>query len=109
MNDEFQQLTEQRSEWVRLGQKMGFNEGLKRLLTDLYPDNAHFIYELLQNAEDAQATRVCFDLSDEMLVFSHDGKRLFTIKDIDSITSIANSRIMIEIKSCIGFYTGLAS
>ena len=28
----------------------------RALLSDLYPDNAHFIYELLQNAEDALAT-----------------------------------------------------
>jgi hypothetical protein len=33
----------------------GFEEGLRRLLADLYPDNAHFIYEFLQNAEDAGA------------------------------------------------------
>lgn len=38
-------------------------KGLLNLLTELYPDNAHFIYELLQNAEDAQATEsyVCLD------------------------------------------------
>ena len=33
-----------------------------RLLAELYPDNAHFIYELLQNAEDARATVVEFEL-----------------------------------------------
>ena len=29
----------------------------KRLLTDLYDDRSHFIYELLQNAEDALRRR----------------------------------------------------
>ena len=29
--------------------------GLKTLVSQIYPDEAHFIYELLQNAEDAQS------------------------------------------------------
>jgi hypothetical protein len=29
-----------------------------------YPDNAHFIYELLQNAEDPEATEVQFTWTD---------------------------------------------
>lgn len=66
-------------------------KGIKTLLTDLYPDNAHFIYELLQNAEDAQATEVMFILTSEELEFSHNGKRLFTEDDIESITSIGHS------------------
>lgn len=91
MNDEFQQLTIKRSKWVEANQENGFDEGIKRLLTDLYPDNAHFIYELLQNAEDAGASSVKFILNDDGLEFSHDGGRLFSIKDVESITSIGNS------------------
>lgn len=34
--------------------------GLKTLVSQIYPDEAHFIYELLQNAEDAGATEVKF-------------------------------------------------
>lgn len=65
--------------------------GITRLLTDLYPDNAHFIYELLQNAEDPEATEVKFDLTDSAVEFLHNGKRLFELKDVESITSIGNS------------------
>ena len=36
--------------------------GLKTLVSQIYPDEAHFIYELLQNAEDAQATEVEFSI-----------------------------------------------
>jgi hypothetical protein len=57
------------------------------LLTDLYPDNAHFIYELLQNAEDADATEVKFELFQNKLKFYHNGNK-FTYEDIDGITSI---------------------
>lgn len=65
--------------------------GIRHLLTELYPDNAHFIYELLQNAEDAQATEITFSLTSEKLVVKHNATRLFTEQDIKSITSIGDS------------------
>lgn len=67
------------------------NFGLKSLLSELYPDNAHFIYELLQNAEDAFATTVEFTLQADRLTVTHDGTRPFSIADIESITSIDQS------------------
>lgn len=67
------------------------NFGLKSLLSELYPDNAHFIYELLQNAEDALATTVEFTLQADRLTVTHDGTRSFSIADIESITSIDQS------------------
>ena len=33
-------------------------KGVKRVIVDNYSDQAHFIYELLQNADDAGATWV---------------------------------------------------
>ncbi len=66
-------------------------EGFKRWLTDLYPDNAHFIYELLQNAEDAGASEVQFTLNADRLEFEHNGPELFDINDVESITNIGNS------------------
>lgn len=65
--------------------------GFKRLLTDLYPDNAHFIYELLQNAEDAKASEVRFTLNPYSVEFEHDGTELFTLEDVESITNIGSS------------------
>ena len=60
-------------------------------MTELYPDNAHFIYELLQNAEDTEADSVRFMLSNEGIRFEHNGQRLFNLKDVQSITSIGVS------------------
>lgn len=71
--------------------KKGFEEGIRRLLSELYPDNAHFIYELLQNAEDANATVVEFELHDSGLEVRHNGSRAFSLSDIDSITNIGDS------------------
>lgn len=68
------------------------NDGINLdIFDDFYPDQAHFIYELLQNAEDAGATEVVFELSQSMCVFEHDGVRQFNLSDIDAITGINNS------------------
>lgn len=87
----FDALAADRREWVDANRKNKFEGGIKNLLTDLYPDNAHFIYELLQNAEDAGATTVRFTLTDKAVEFEHDGSRLFSEKDVESITSIGTS------------------
>jgi hypothetical protein len=62
-----------------------------RIFEDFYPDEAHFIYELLQNAEDADATEVLFELTPEACFFEHNGKRHFDEGDIKAITGIFNS------------------
>lgn len=80
--------------------------GYKDSVVEKYSDQAHFIYELLQNADDAYATKVRFILEENRLIFAHNGSRLFsvsnpenedidsenkTLGDINAITSIANS------------------
>lgn len=61
------------------------------IFEDFYPDEAHFIYELLQNAEDAGATEVFFELSPCSCAFEHNGTRHFNERDIRGITGIFNS------------------
>ena len=61
------------------------------IFEDFYPDRAHFVYELLQNAEDAGATKVTFALSRDRLVCEHDGCRTFTEADVTAITGIYSS------------------
>lgn len=91
MTGNLQELKQRRLKWVEANRENGFDEGINRLLTDLYPDNAHFIYELLQNAEDPGASAVRFTLTDSRVEFEHDGQRLFNLADVESITSIGNS------------------
>jgi hypothetical protein len=92
-------LREEGLKWVELNKSKRFS-GITKLLTDLYPDNAHFIYELLQNAEDAHdpcvegskgATHVKFELRSDSLIFEHNGDRLFSLKDVESISGIGDS------------------
>lgn len=61
------------------------------IFEDFYPDEAHFIYELLQNAEDAGATEVMFELESRACYFEHNGSRHFNEADIRAITGIHNS------------------
>jgi hypothetical protein len=61
--------------------------GIRDIVEELYPDRAHFLFELLQNAEDAGATEVMFDLRPDGLTFEHDG-RPFDERDIWGITNI---------------------
>jgi DNA-binding MurR/RpiR family transcriptional regulator len=49
-------------------------ESLKSLSSDLYTDNIRFIYELIQNADDAQAKNIILTiLGDNYFIIAHDG------------------------------------
>lgn len=85
------ELTKINQEWVDASKKAKKYEGVKKLLSQFYPDSAHFIIELLQNAEDVQATHVIFKLENDQLIFEHDGKVLFSYEDVEAITNIGES------------------
>lgn len=92
MNAELQDLIQRRETLIRVHKDNDFTDGIQSLLVDLYPDTAHFIDELLQNAEDMNATEVKFLLQDDGVWFEHNGtKRSFNVADIDAITSIGKN------------------
>ena len=75
-----------------IGMREGDVLGFLDQHTGFYPDPAHFIYELLQNAEDMEATEVTFKLFSDKLIFEHNGtKRDFDLDDIDAITNKGKS------------------
>ncbi len=57
--------------------------------SDLYSDTAHFVYELLQNADDSGSTEARFEILDDKLVFAHKGPntRRFTVSSLDTKVS----------------------
>ena len=73
--------------------------GVWSSIIDKYPESAHFVYELLQNADDAEATEVYIILKRDQMLFKHNGKKHFDITledaehvgDINSITGIGDS------------------
>ena len=66
-----------------------YGEGTRHLsfLGRLYTDRTHFLFELLQNAEDAGATKILFHLFENNLEVFHDG-RLFDEKDVRGICGV---------------------
>ena len=57
---------------------------LDLLSIELYSDQTHFIFEILQNAEDADATRIHFKLNENCLEIRHDG-RFFDEHDVRGV------------------------
>src|ERR1700748_269133 len=86
---DFQRLIERRRKFIE-GLEANKGEINLDIFEDFYPDRAHFVYELLQNAEDAEATAVSFTLLPDRLLCEHDG-RPFTLEDVTSITGIHDS------------------
>lgn len=66
-----------------------YGQGTRHLsfLGRLYTDRTHFVFELLQNAEDAGATRILFSLFDNRLEVTHDG-RLFNEQDVRGVCGV---------------------
>ena len=58
-------------------------KGIWSGVVDKYKEKAHFVYELLQNADDAQATEARFQLERDRLIFRHNGTVHFTISSVN--------------------------
>jgi hypothetical protein len=70
--------------------RYGTDTAVLDLLGQLYSDRTHFIFELIQNAEDAGARELAFELFDGRLEVRHDG-RPFTEADVRGICGVGNS------------------
>lgn len=80
---------------------------LERII-QLYTDKAHFVYELLQNAEDAQATKIKFKQYDDRLEVMHDGKP-FTETNLQGLCDIGKSDKTKELNQIGEFGVGFKS
>ena len=80
---------------------------LERII-QLYKDKVHFVYELLQNAEDAQAQVVKFVLYEDQLEVFHDGKP-FTESNVQSLFDIGLSDKVNDLNQIGEFGVGFKS
>lgn len=76
--DIFNELIKDREESSRAIKKKSMR-GVEESVVQKYSEKAHFIYELLQNADDCNATEVHFELHRDGLRFWHNGSELFSI------------------------------
>ena len=70
--------------------RYGWDTAVLDLLGQLYSERTHFIFELIQNAEDAGATELAFDLLEDRLELRHDG-RPFTEADVRGVCGVGRS------------------
>jgi hypothetical protein len=70
--------------------RYGWDTAVLDLLGQLYSERTHFIFELIQNAEDAGATGLAFELFEDRLELRHDG-RPFTEADVRGVCGVGQS------------------
>lgn len=63
-------------------------QNLRRILVEKYSDPDHFLYELLQNADDQHATAATIEIDFDQALFEHNGDE-FRDKDVEYITAIS--------------------
>jgi hypothetical protein len=71
-------------------ERYGWDTAVLDLLGHLYSERTHFIFELIQNAEDAHATQLTFELFHDRLQVRHDG-RPFTEADVRGVCGVGKS------------------
>jgi len=70
--------------------RYGWDTAVLDLLGQLYSERTHFIFELIQNAEDAGATGLSFTLYANRLELTHDG-RPFTDADVRGVCGVGET------------------
>ena len=72
--------------------RYGWDTAVLELLGQLYSERTHFIFELIQNAEDAGATELAFELFEDRLEVRHDG-RPFTEADVRGVCGVGERQV----------------
>lgn len=104
--DNINSLIEKRQKWVQSCKENNFD--FDSILAGVYSDPSHFIYEILQNAEDAGAKTITFNLLNDRLEVFHNGKD-FDFKDVDGITGIGISTKKDDVNKIGKFGVGFKS
>jgi len=104
---ELSSLTQKRREHIQSCRDN--NDNSHEIIAGLYSDPSHFIYELLQNADDTGASEIIFRLTSQALSITHNGKKLFNFDDVDSITTVGSSTKKDDINSIGTFGAGFKS
>lgn len=66
-------------------------DGLVKLIRRFNAESAHFVWELLQNAEDARAERIFFTLEKDRLIVKHTDGKIFSPADVWAICGVGVS------------------
>ena len=80
---------------------------LERII-QLYTDKSHFVYELLQNAEDARASKIKFEQYGDRLEVLHDGHP-FSMENLQGLCDIGKSNKTDDLNQIGEFGVGFKS
>ena len=84
MPSDYQAITEYNED------QLGKDTSSRKTQVSMYSDPTHFVYEILQNADDYGATEVLFKLSKDNIVIEHNGKP-FKEENVKAITYFGKS------------------
>ena len=70
--------------------QLGLDTASRKTQVCMYSDSTHFVYEILQNADDYGATEVVFKLSEDELLVEHNGEP-FVEENVKAITYFGKS------------------
>lgn len=86
----FEELRQVNADLLKAAKAAKAEEWLRRSAVEKYAEPTHFIFELLQNADDQEAKRVKFRLLPDRVEFCHWGKQ-FKRVDVERITRLGDS------------------
>jgi HSP90 family molecular chaperone len=91
-----EQLQQEKSDYNSSSQAEDLANALDTLSDDIYSENERFIYELIQNADDAydlsgKGVNILIEFTSNFIILSHTGKE-FTEKDIRAICGVGSSQ-----------------
>lgn len=99
----FDKLHNRKAKWINDVLSDPSGQALLNSGVDKYADQAHFIYELLQNADDCNATEATFVLKKDCLEFTHNGKRHFSISNPDTEANDKENDRLGDINSIVSY------
>jgi hypothetical protein len=70
--------------------QLGLDTASRKTQISMYSDSTHFIYEILQNADDYRASEITFKLSQDKLLVEHNGEP-FEEENVKAITYFGQS------------------
>jgi hypothetical protein len=90
------ELSQQKSDYKHMSQAEDLANSLDTISDDIYSESERFIYELIQNADDASNEKqkdleVKIEFTQNFVIISHNGRK-FSTKDVNALSSVGKSQ-----------------